>query len=691
MQVRPTIARRHAAAYTFALVPERYAMRDFAQRLMMQGQMAAPSVATAIFGTAGSEGRALYAGQPPLRIGLWPLRCDDRPLLAMGLFTLLGFLLERWRGVRVYRLAARLPDDATGWQWEASASQFSVDDWQLEELDDNVGIWGELEALADGWRLSLSVEDDRQAEEAPPASFVQDAASLPALAAALPDVVTRIMELLGAAAPRRNAPLYSGPIPDESALDQALQLAFRLELQLYLQLWGQTGQESGVQDFLQQLERQAGLLNEFGPWLYAGCVARRLHFGEDPAPLQIPDLMGDQGAAGEAAAIILAEALFSAGDIARAFNLLESYEGAGGAHALTLADLYRRSGRVVEAVDVLQDAIEAGETSSELLVYYGDLLQAMDLGGLVCESTLFVDPDQDEPELQLREALAAWEAAEQFTPEDPQLLQRFLVTLAELESDDPRFWPAFGRLVQLEDNGEALRQVIDASHGIESLEPAQRLLQAAFEQSPGNLDLGLCLAEVLLLEQEGEALELLLGQLAALAQDEGDRAELARLRLMADEPEFEMRLGEIDGVLSAGNVLDSEAAEWLEAIMQRAPGLGGLHAILARAYLGWGETATAVETLLDGYRRFPADAELAALLGEQFWLAGEGELAFEYLGQGLANNPEDVTLLALTGQYLLEDGQVDAARACLARAEAIAPRHPALAQARAQIASLLGR
>ena len=663
-------------------------MREFARRLMMQGQMAAPSVATAIFGTAGSEGRALYAGQPPLRIGLWPVRCDEQPLLAMGLFTLLGLLLERWRGVRVYRLAARLPDDASGWQWEASASQFSVDDWQLEDLDDNVGIWGELNALADGWRLSLSVEDDRQAEEAPPAGIVQDAASLPALVAALPEAVTRIMELLGAAAMRRNAPLYSGPIPDESALEQALQLAFRLELQLYLQLWGQTGQESRVQDYLRQLARQAGLLNEFGPWLYAGCVARRLHFGEDPALLQMPELPDDQNAVEETAAIILAEALFSAGDVARAFNLLEVYERPGGSLALALADLYRRSGRVTEAVDILQDAIEAGETSAELLVYYGDLLQAMDLSGLACESTLFVE---DEPELQLREALAAWGAAERFTPEDPQLLQRFLVTLAELESDDPRFWPAFGRLVKLEDNGEALRQVIDASHGLESLEPAQRLLEAAFEGSPGNLELGLNLAEVLLLEQEEEALELLLGQLAALARDDGDRAELARLRLMADEPEFEMRLGEIDGVLSAGNALDSEAAEWLEAIMQRAPGLGGLHAMLARAYLGWGETATAVETLLDGYRRFPADAELAALLGEQFWLAGEGELAFEYLGQGLANHPEDVTLLALTGQYLLEDGQDDAARACLARAEAIAPRHPALEQARAQIASLLGR
>ena len=86
-------------------------MRAFAQRLMMQGQMAAPNLPSAIFGTAGSEGQALYAGQPALRIGLWPLRSAEKPELAMGLFTLLGFLLERWQGVRVYRLAARLEEE----------------------------------------------------------------------------------------------------------------------------------------------------------------------------------------------------------------------------------------------------------------------------------------------------------------------------------------------------------------------------------------------------------------------------------------------------------------------------------------------------------------------------------------------------------------------------------------------------
>ena len=165
------------------------------------------------------------------------------------------------------------------------------------------------------------------------------------------------------------------------------------------------------------------------------------------------------------------------------------------------------------------------------------------------------------------------------------------------------------------------------------------------------------------------------------------QAELARLELLAEEPEFELRLGEIEGVLAAGNALRSEALEWLEGIIGRAPGLGGMHALLARAWLAWGEDGAALETTLDGYQRFPGDAELAALLGEQLWQAGEAEAAFKYLGAGLAQNPDDVPLLALTGQYLFEDGQGAAARSCLARAEALAPQHPALAQARRRIAA----
>ena len=666
-------------------------MRAFAQRLMMQGQMAAPNVPSAIFGTAGSEGQALYAGQPALRIGLWPLRSAEQPTLAMGLFTLLSFLLERWQDVRVYRLATRLEGEPSQWQWSMASSQFGVDDWQLDGLDDNVGIWGELECDGAGLRLTLFVEDDRLAVDAPPVEISYNTRTLAAMVTALPDVVRQIADTLDVDARRRNSPLYASGEWEEGTLQETLELSFLQELRLYLHLWGQTWSDSQAISGLQQLAQQASLLGDFGAWLSAKCLARWLHFSEDaeallPAVAQQDELFPEV----DAAAIIVADTLFARGRPGRAIDLLEArVEGADAALVLALADLYRRSGRVSEAVGALQDAIEAGQGSSELLTYYGDLLQAMDLGGMSCESCVFVDPEQEPQDTQLWEALAAWEAAHQLEPETPQLLQRILITLAELDSEDARFWPAFEQLVALQDGREALRQVIDACYGLDSLDPALRVLQDACASEPDNLELGLNLAEVLLLEQDEAALEALLAQLRPLARDEETQAEIARLQLMVEEPEFEMRLGEIEGVLDAGNSLSSADTDWLEEIIVRAPGLGGMHALLARAYLGWSEAAAALETLLDGYRRFPADAELAALLGAQLWQAGEEELAFEYLGKGLAQNPNDVPLLSMTGQFLFEDQQEEAARSCLARAEALAPRHPALAQARARIAALM--
>ena len=398
-------------------------MRAFAQRLMMQGQMAAPNTPTAIFGTAGSEGQALYAGQPALRIGLWPIRSAELPLLGMSLFTLLGFLLERWQGARVYRLAARLQGEPSRWQWTIADSQFGVDDWQLEWLDDNVGIWGELESVDAGLHLTLFVEDDRLADDAPPARFQIHADNLTALVAVLPDVAEQIGATLAVQAKRRNSPLYTSGEWDEGPLQETLALAFRQELNLYLRQWGQAWPDDRVLESLQQLAQQARPLGECGAWLHARCLARWLHFSEDveallPAVAQHREIFP----AFDAATIIMAEALFTRGAPGRATDLLDTPDAVESSSlALALADLYRRSGRVSEAVDALQDAIEAGQGSSELLAYYGDLLQAMELGGMVCEACMFVDPQQKPDDTQLWEALAAWEAAHKLTPEEPEL------------------------------------------------------------------------------------------------------------------------------------------------------------------------------------------------------------------------------------------------------------------------------
>ncbi|MCY4525555.1 MAG: hypothetical protein OXB89_03010 [Anaerolineaceae bacterium] len=344
-------------------------MREFAQRLMMQGQMAAPNVATAIFGTAGSEGQALYLGQPALRIGLWPVLSADRPGTAMGLFTLLGLLLERWQGVRVYRMAARVEGEPGAWRWSMPASQFGVDDWQVDDLDDNVGIWGELDARPDGLRLVLKVEDDRQPEDVPPTEFHQDATSPSALVNALPDFCERIVHSLGFHDLRLHSPSYA-VADNESAVQGALELAFQIELRLYLGQWGQPWPAARFDETLQSLAGLANAADGFVPWLYARSLARCLRFADDTSGVQAQAERNKAlFQAHESASIIYSAGLFSGGQVNEAYDVLEALESPGPSAALTLADLYRQGGRVPDALDVLQAAIESERAGSEVLGY----------------------------------------------------------------------------------------------------------------------------------------------------------------------------------------------------------------------------------------------------------------------------------------------------------------------------------
>jgi tetratricopeptide (TPR) repeat protein len=161
--------------------------------------------------------------------------------------------------------------------------------------------------------------------------------------------------------------------------------------------------------------------------------------------------------------------------------------------------------------------------------------------------------------------------------------------------------------------------------------------------------------------------------------------------LAADDPDFEAHLGELTDILSAGNLVDVEDAEFLEEAIAKVPTFADGYMLLAKAYVGWEEPATALETLLDGQKHLPDDLDILELLSRLLWESGQRKLAFEYLNKGLAKNPTYVPLLALTGQYLFEDGQEEEAKSFLARAEVVDPRHPALNRVRLAIAKLIGQ
>jgi tetratricopeptide (TPR) repeat protein len=186
-------------------------------------------------------------------------------------------------------------------------------------------------------------------------------------------------------------------------------------------------------------------------------------------------------------------------------------------------------------------------------------------------------------------------------------------------------------------------------------------------------------------EQPDEALEAL-ERAEPLTQAPELISEIERLRLLAEEPDFEARIGAIVDVLNTGTRLPETDLEFLEDIVERAPSYADAYLHLAKGYERIDEPAAMLETLLDGQKNVPDDPEISYLLVRTLWDQDQRELALEYLNKALSANPYHVPLLALAGRYLFEEGDEDEARDFLSRAEAISPNHPVLNEVRRFIA-----
>jgi len=199
------------------------------------------------------------------------------------------------------------------------------------------------------------------------------------------------------------------------------------------------------------------------------------------------------------------------------------------------------------------------------------------------------------------------------------------------------------------------------------------------------------LAVVLITDEQEDAAIDMLEKAEDLTDDDIALNDIDRLYLIADDPEFEARIGEITALVNAGSRISSSDLDYLEEIIEEAPGLTEIHVLLGKAYLAMSQGQAALETLLDGHEQSPEDPELIVVLAQILWESNQKELAFDYLNKGVATNPNYVALLTLTGQYLFEADQPDNARAYLARAEAISPKHPSLIRTRKLISEMLSK
>src|SRR4029453_1267235 len=115
----------------------------------------------------------------------------------MGLACLLAYHLERWSSIRVYRLLAQIEEDTQALTWSIEKSQFGVDDWELDGLDENGAIWGEYTQNSDNVSLTLEVENDFADDTTETYKKTWEATNLSQLIALLPQIADGIAESLG--------------------------------------------------------------------------------------------------------------------------------------------------------------------------------------------------------------------------------------------------------------------------------------------------------------------------------------------------------------------------------------------------------------------------------------------------------------------------------------------------------------
>ncbi len=675
-------------------------MQKLAQKLMtIEQRNTQTMLPSAIFGSMGNiQGMATTIGDGTrLRIGLWPCVNASVPKTAMGLWTVFAYLLDQYRNTRVYRLFTRIeaetPDDS--YTWDISQSQFDIDDWSLDVLDENIAMWGKLEVRDAGWLLTAYYENDLiDDEDADPHQATIEAPTIAGLVAKLPEFASGVMQAIGQTTRNEfDLPYEAYESADEALTKDFIETAFKWENNLLLTLWGVDWDDADIlalHNELQDLGLQ--LASDSAAWLVARASARAMLPGFSVVGellVDYPDQIMANFPNSRQTAIVLGNALYRLGYAEEAYRLLEAASQQQPEHALTwytLSDLYWRSGRAHAAAKRLQTAIETNATNAPLYRLYAHVVQAAESTEPV-EEVVLADPDKHGDDVVAWEALAAYEKALELRPDDVTTLAAMADLL--VLRDDKRFWEVFEQLVMQDQTGEAVNLVLESLYNVDEIEPAINIFEKVIAQHSDRADLHANLAGVYLIDDLG-----------AEARDHLDKAlehditgewrnEIERMMLVADDPDFEMRFSDIQAIVDAGNKPANRDMEYLEGIIEDVPNFVEAYLILARAYNAWGDTDGALQLLLDAQKQFPEDPNVLALLGKQLLDVDEEALALQYLNQGLQIAPNHVLLLVTTGSLLFDSGHRTEARAYLTRAEALSPRHPDLWQVKTRIASIM--
>lgn len=645
----------------------------------------------ALFGQSSSDYTVI--DQTPIRIGMWPCLSSTHPQIAMGLWSLLAHLLDRWMDIKAYRLFLKIregyvpaeapsPDDI----------QFSAEDWTLEDLGENAAIWGNLERLADGWQLTIHVEADdilESAEKSSEHTLQILASTLHQIIRQLPDFATQIASILNATRVDDSFIHFDTRYESDNSVEFMIKLALHWELKLLGMLAGVTWTDEAFVSDLHQMTNAAEMQSALGKWITGRILGRVLLPGFSLVGQLVTERWAEIADAADYApevVIPLANGIYKLGLASQAFELLEDSIEDNTIRVeqiLKLAELYLKSGRIDDAINVMQESLGTQEPEAALLHLYGNTVLAASQSGYMVKN--FVLCSDDEVKDSDHEAIEAYKRILQLRPGDLEARYRLLVLHEFLEEDF--FLETLSDILQLDTTHhytqDVLSLVVEVEDGLSAiLEEFER----ALVNRPDDAELKLGYATLLIENQEEDQAITILEDLLDKLDDNNLLAEAERLLWIAEDPEFEQRFGEISALVDAGNAPPNALVDYLEDLLNSAPHYQAGYLLLAKAYELRNDLEAALEVLLDGHKNLGNDPDLLEALGAVLWQQGEDTLAIEYLNKGLEVDPTHIRLLVRIGRCLFEHGQSEDARIYLLRAEALNSRDPFLNETRAYIA-----
>lgn len=668
-------------------------MSNAAARMMSLGnppENAQP--ASSIFGSAAGLASSIERGVR-FRLAVYPIICDSMPDVSMGIASCLCYLIEQYHDISVYRCFAKIEIDDDSDEISSDDYQFSPAQWEMDGLDDNLVLQGQLSDSDGDLELTLLL-DKSLADGEGAVTLPFRASSLAELVNDLPTIARELAEAILERPPRQLILAYT-PLSNDAKLTESLELVFGWNLDLYLNLWDVEWAEDDIQSQYRELiEICHSRGDAFAYWCLGMAAGQLLQFGvEDKGEAILPLLevavIGESCRKYGAAAI--AAGLSRVGHTDRSLRLLETFlQDESDASLWNAAiDLYLDAGRQLDAIDACQTALENGVEHPALYWRYVELLRLAEANELSVPDVLLIDPGEAEDDEDIAwEAIGALDQILRLDPRDADALLHVISQLIELE--DEVVWEYFERLIKLDPVAPYVSEVIEQFVDMDDLGPLHEILKAALDDDNRPFLYG-SLAQVALLEQNYKLAADYVAEARGSFHAHNDELELElqRLELMSAMPDFEARFAEVKLLLNAGRPVSESDADLLESAIETAPKLVDTYITLARVYASWRDYDGATEILLEGREGAGEHPRIILGLAQVFWNTGRRDVAIEELNAGIASYANDIALLTQMASYLIENGQLDDARRYMERAESIAPSNRAVTQMRGLIARKL--